>query len=576
MPALLVVRRGLWRHHDGGIRLTLFDDAMISMSYARTLAEGAGLVWYPGAPRVEGITNLGWTLFMAGLHRLGPAPNAVVGVVVLTGLALVWAAALVARHLARSLVGPGAQTDFLVVVVVAANFPLLYWSLRGMEVGAVTLVVLLTVSLVWAATDDPASPARLAALAAVGALGVFIRTDVLVVSAAASAWVVWARPPRRVALLGALVGGPAAALAATTLFRLSYYGHPLPNTYYLKVEGIGLATRLVRGAAAAAVAGVTSLVPLLVVLILFGPHLPQRLRRFLGLCVTVAGGLVAYSVYVGGDAWEGFLFPNRYLTPAVVVLSVAAVVTLLAVASPQGEQLRLVLPGVVGWLVVAPLGAIVVGWGMAGWGVGGLESDLRPPFLVAAVAVTAAVAGWWWWVRSARPGSARASDRAVATGLVISCLVVFAVRIPHVIVGEDGVIFARVGAQLAEVTRPSAVVAVSGAGGSQYFSRRPMVDLLGKSDPVIAMAPPASPTFIPGHDKYDLEDSIRRWRPDAIADIGFEYDPALLHRLGYEPMARADGSRPLVGFERVRGERVIWVRSDSPLIRRSELRPLRP
>ena len=556
--------------------MTLFDDAMISMSYARTLAEGAGLVWYPGAPRVEGITNLGWTLFMAGLHRLGLPPNAVVAAVAVTGLALVWAAALVARQLARSLLEPETRPDFLVVVVVASSFPLLYWSLRGMEVGAVTMVVLLTVSLVWAATEDPASATRLAALAAVGALGVFIRTDVVVVSAAAAAWVLWARPPRRAALLGALLGGPTAALAATTLFRLGYYGHPFPNTYYLKVKGIGLDTRLIRGVATTAVAGVTSLVPLLVILILLGPLVPQRLRRFLGLCVTVAGGLVAYSVYVGGDAWEGFLFSNRYLTPAVAVLSVAAVVTLLAAASLQGEHLRAGLAVVVGWLVVAPLGAIMLGWGAAGWGVGGLESDLRPPFLVAAVAVTAAVAGWWWWVRSARPGSARASDRAVATGLVITCLVVFAVRIPHVLVGEDGVVFARVGAQLAEVTRPGALVAVSGAGGSQYFSQRPMVDLLGKSDPVIAMAPPASPTFIPGHDKYDLEGSIRRWRPDAIADIGFDYDPALLHRLEYEPMARADGSRPLVGFERVRGERVIWVRADSPRIRRSELRPLRP
>src|ERR1035437_4307958 len=47
----------------------LFDDAMISMRYARNLAEGHGLVWNPGE-RVEGYTNLAWTLFMAGVHLL--------------------------------------------------------------------------------------------------------------------------------------------------------------------------------------------------------------------------------------------------------------------------------------------------------------------------------------------------------------------------------------------------------------------------------------------------------------------------------------------------------------------------
>jgi hypothetical protein len=41
-----------------GRRFTLFDDAMISMSYARTFARGGGLVWYQGAPRVEGFTAL--------------------------------------------------------------------------------------------------------------------------------------------------------------------------------------------------------------------------------------------------------------------------------------------------------------------------------------------------------------------------------------------------------------------------------------------------------------------------------------------------------------------------------------
>src|SRR5579862_1742677 len=45
-----------------GVRyFVLRDDAMISMRYAYNLAHGQGLVWNAG-DRVEGFTNLGWTL----------------------------------------------------------------------------------------------------------------------------------------------------------------------------------------------------------------------------------------------------------------------------------------------------------------------------------------------------------------------------------------------------------------------------------------------------------------------------------------------------------------------------------
>ncbi|MFN2303317.1 MAG: hypothetical protein ACK2TV_06240, partial [Anaerolineales bacterium] len=48
----------------------LFDDAMISMRYAKNFAEGYGLVWNPGEAPVEGYTNPLWVIFMAGFHLL--------------------------------------------------------------------------------------------------------------------------------------------------------------------------------------------------------------------------------------------------------------------------------------------------------------------------------------------------------------------------------------------------------------------------------------------------------------------------------------------------------------------------
>ena len=54
-----------------GVRyFCLLDDAMISMTYARNLAAGHGLVWNAGEPPIEGITNLLWTLYMTLFHLL--------------------------------------------------------------------------------------------------------------------------------------------------------------------------------------------------------------------------------------------------------------------------------------------------------------------------------------------------------------------------------------------------------------------------------------------------------------------------------------------------------------------------
>ena len=72
---LLLVFGSLYIHRtsfvvNGQRVFSLWDDAMISMEYARNLSEGHGLVWNAGGERVWGFTNLGVTLTMALLHVL--------------------------------------------------------------------------------------------------------------------------------------------------------------------------------------------------------------------------------------------------------------------------------------------------------------------------------------------------------------------------------------------------------------------------------------------------------------------------------------------------------------------------
>ncbi|MFZ6019686.1 MAG: hypothetical protein ACOYXO_08750, partial [Chloroflexota bacterium] len=61
--ALFIVKTIFWV--DGVPYSALFDDMMISMTYARNLAQGYGLVWNPGGERVEGFSNPLWVIFMA-------------------------------------------------------------------------------------------------------------------------------------------------------------------------------------------------------------------------------------------------------------------------------------------------------------------------------------------------------------------------------------------------------------------------------------------------------------------------------------------------------------------------------
>src|SRR5512143_1738471 len=68
---------------------TLVDDAMISMRYAQHLARGFGLVWNIGQPPVEGFTNPGWVLLMAGFHLFPIAASKIsLGVMLLSALIL--------------------------------------------------------------------------------------------------------------------------------------------------------------------------------------------------------------------------------------------------------------------------------------------------------------------------------------------------------------------------------------------------------------------------------------------------------------------------------------------------------
>lgn len=579
--ALMVLREAAWRSADGRRHWTLFDDVMISMSYARTLAESGELVWFAGAPRTEGMTNLGWTLVMALLHRVGLSGDAVVLTVVALGLLVVWATALQARTTVALLSGAtDPMTRFLSVSAVATCFPLLWWTLRGMEVGLLVLLTLVAVNATLRRVRHEGAGRRdVLLLVGALALGIVIRSDFVVVAGGIAAWLALRRPRRRPLLLvGGVIGVTALTTAAAAVFRLAYYGDPVPNTYYLKLAGFALGTRLDRGVLVTAITVAGYLAAPLVVVALGRDRLGSAGRDGARLVGLLAGLGALYGVAAGGDAWEYFLIPNRYLTPSLVLLLVLAVAVLRAVpvggdaAVTTRDQARLA-----GVLVLAVAGPAVVyltvlavprpDLSVVALAPGGTWLGVALPVL--ALGLVAGV-----WLLRSEVGRDRLG--VVVVGVLA---LAGAVAAPSLAFGgiDRAADYSVLGEQIALITEPDARVAVVAAGATQYVSHRPAVDLLGKSDERIAKGPPATDDLVlPGHNKYDFAYSIGELQPDLVAQTWRELGPADLLGWGYRPYRLAEGTFGDAAYATCGTDRVMWARSGSSAIRWERLEPVDP
>ena len=71
LVAALLAAFALYSYHAWLYGTWINDDAGISFTYARNLAEGHGLVLNPGGERVEGYSNPAWVFLLALAIKLG-------------------------------------------------------------------------------------------------------------------------------------------------------------------------------------------------------------------------------------------------------------------------------------------------------------------------------------------------------------------------------------------------------------------------------------------------------------------------------------------------------------------------
>lgn len=335
---------------EGLRHFVLFDDATISMAYARNAAAGHGLVWSPEEEPVEGFTNPLWTGVMAAMHWALPLPPRLMALPVqILSLVLLLVHTALVYHVARRFLTPEHPRAALAAAGCSAFYvPLTYWSLLGMETALQAVWVTAAVGTAWAIVRDDRD--RWLALGGLLALGYLTRMDMLVPAAAILGWIFVVKGPGRLSLRRAVLaaGLLGAAVLGYQAFRLLYFGDPLPNTYYLKLTGIPWAVRGLQGLATFGDfvrAHALALVP-----ILGGTVAWLRRRRELQLPALLFAAGAAYSVYVGGDAWEPRFFPdgggiraNRflaYLMPQVFLLGSGVLAATLGWAARRGARVR--------------------------------------------------------------------------------------------------------------------------------------------------------------------------------------------------------------------------------------------
>ncbi len=472
--ASLFIYRSSVLAFDGNRYFVLFDDAMISMRYGWNLAHGLGLVWNAGE-YVEGYTNPLMTLVMALASAFLDKSGAVLAVQIF-GVVLMLANAYLVLRIAEHLFLDGIHRHRGLFRVLAflcglSYYPLLFWSLLGMETGLLAVLVSLSVLFTLRYVRDR-RPAQGVLVSVSLGLAFLARPDAVVFALPVFAYAFYGAPkafaPSR---LLALFGPLALFVAGHQAFRWLYYGELLPNTYTLKVSGMPLLERITNGT--------SFVVPFLgevwVVLVLAGAALFFDRRRGTLFLLGIFAVTLLYQVWTGGDAWDLW----RIFSPAMPLMLVLAA-----------------------WTIFRA---------------------------VAAVSGTAAFRGF-----STRNPALRLLPGLFSVLAILAVLCVVNLRfVPEITMqrqSEEEYLNERrmsVVLALEEFTTPDASVGLFGVGTIPYYTGLYGIDFLGKMDPRIAHLPPDLAHPRPGHNKYDLEYSIKELRPTHVQSFEW-YDKSVL------------------------------------------------
>lgn len=450
----------------------LVDDAFISFRYAQQFIHGNGLVFNIGE-RVEGYTNFLWTMVLAAIMAIGGDP--VVVAPILT-LALAFVSVILTVALGQRILS--APWSGMAGLLVAVSGPFLLYTSRGSGMET-ALFSALTLASLLALTKQ-----RWWLAGFLTALTLLTRPDGIVLAAVCSAYTFWIGGDTFTARLRKLLAYalPLAGIYGSYfIWRWTYYGYLLPNTFYVKVGGseaqftrgitylwnFGRADLLLFAGALGAAIGVWTRW--------------RRTRAPASLLLIGCFTLVfsCYIVVVGGDWMPG----ARFCIPLI------------------------------------PLLAILWTWGLAG--LAERTRSLSLPAYALAAALIAAIAYQLPNDSSYRPNT----DVWHENDLVARQR--------------------EVGRWIKAHTPAETTVVVAAAGALPYYADRPAIDALGLNDLHIAHLPSQNlGNGKPGHEKSDPAYVLNR-RPELIpwaAVPTVSDEPMFLANYRYEEVNGPEGT----------------------------------
>jgi len=302
------------------------DDSYISLRYARNWARGYGPVFNRGAHQpVEGYTNFLWVAVGTLFFRLGVTPEAAVTVAKLLGVAACIASIPLLYWLGRTTWGdPGTAAG--AAIIWAAVPYVWFWAAAGLETGLFLLLLIASVNMTICAASR--GPGWWVGSGVCFALCAMTRPEgaLLAVVTWGSVLILERAAARRAIIIGIL--SFLALYGTYFVWRWSFYGYLLPNSFYAKtaIRGEALCWLLARKIAEHG-RFIQYLAPLVVAVAYLGAsrRLSQRARMLLG--VAFAAFALAF---VASRQWMPGYRYDLPAAPLIIVLAAPAVVLLLS------------------------------------------------------------------------------------------------------------------------------------------------------------------------------------------------------------------------------------------------------
>jgi arabinofuranosyltransferase len=464
---------------DGHRYFCLYDDAMISMRYAWNFSHGLGLVWNQGE-RIQGYSNLLMTLLMSLATLIFSKPIAPL-VIQILGMGFMLAIAYISMKIADYILPDedhklhrlGRVLAFLCALL---YYPLTYWSLMGMETGLLTLLLLSSILFTFHYTRNRDFSSLLLVSEFLG-LAFLTRNDSIVFAIPIWIYIIWETYASAPKARGKVSRKLLAAISlyfifiiGQLIFQYRYYGEILPNTYTLKLTGMPLLTRIGNGVGFIK----PFLMEIIFILVPAGMELIFDFGKRKLLLFSIVLSAIGYQVYVGGDAMNYWRMMSPAMPLLVILFISAAKATILAISNTQAFNAYF------------------------------LRTPIFPRKYVTEILITSLIL----------IGLLSANIRFLPEISLLTKPFRTQPTINNV----------NVAILLGQLTTKDATIGVMAAGTVSYFTDRRAIDFLGKSDRYIAHLPPdlsgriawAGMTSVPGHNKYDLNYSIKTLKPTYV------------------------------------------------------------